>query len=213
MFALYQALILAMGFHEKGRSLMKKKEFENALCHLLQADHHFRCVTAPVVAPSQPDPLGVVAAIGSAHSPECGGCLQQMWLRPARVRGQLCCPAAGHRVVLPSSEGFDLPGRCQEAPPKCRGLFPAVLRAAAAEAAHDQGTNMQQNHPDCTRSHRPPSSSLSCVVRATRAERTSCFCGCTSSRVSCLTLKETTLWPDNNYTKLVLLVSFVLPLN
>ncbi|XP_003968260.2 NEDD8 ultimate buster 1 [Takifugu rubripes] len=36
-----KALILAMGFHEKGRSLMKKKEFEKALCHLLQADHHF----------------------------------------------------------------------------------------------------------------------------------------------------------------------------
>lgn len=42
-----QALVLAMGFHEKGRSLMKKKQFENALCHLLQADHHFRC--APTV--------------------------------------------------------------------------------------------------------------------------------------------------------------------
>lgn len=25
---------------------MKKKQFENALCHLLQADHHFRCVTS-----------------------------------------------------------------------------------------------------------------------------------------------------------------------
>lgn len=40
-----QALIVAMGFHEKGRSLMKKKQFEKALCHLLQADHHFRCVS------------------------------------------------------------------------------------------------------------------------------------------------------------------------
>ncbi|KAK1884922.1 NEDD8 ultimate buster 1 [Dissostichus eleginoides] len=28
-----KALILAMGFHEKGRSLMKKKQFDNALCH------------------------------------------------------------------------------------------------------------------------------------------------------------------------------------
>ncbi|XP_063729871.1 NEDD8 ultimate buster 1 isoform X2 [Eleginops maclovinus] len=38
-----QALILAMGFHEKGRALMKKKQFDNALCHLLQADQQFRC--------------------------------------------------------------------------------------------------------------------------------------------------------------------------
>ncbi|XP_068437440.1 NEDD8 ultimate buster 1 [Clinocottus analis] len=36
-----KALILAMGFHEKGRSLMKKKQFENALSHLLQADQQF----------------------------------------------------------------------------------------------------------------------------------------------------------------------------
>uniref|UniRef100_A0A3B4XAD2 NEDD8 ultimate buster 1-like n=1 Tax=Seriola lalandi dorsalis TaxID=1841481 RepID=A0A3B4XAD2_SERLL len=32
------ALILAMGFHEKGRSLMKRKQYDNALCHLLQLD-------------------------------------------------------------------------------------------------------------------------------------------------------------------------------
>ncbi|KAM3593877.1 uncharacterized protein V6R79_024255 [Siganus canaliculatus] len=37
-----KVLILAMGFHERGRSLMKKKQFDNALCHLLQADHYFR---------------------------------------------------------------------------------------------------------------------------------------------------------------------------
>uniref|UniRef100_A0A3P8RT83 Negative regulator of ubiquitin-like proteins 1 n=1 Tax=Amphiprion percula TaxID=161767 RepID=A0A3P8RT83_AMPPE len=36
-----KALILAMGFHEKGCSLMKKKQYENALCHLLQADQQF----------------------------------------------------------------------------------------------------------------------------------------------------------------------------
>ncbi|KAM6970826.1 NEDD8 ultimate buster 1 isoform 2-T3 [Tautogolabrus adspersus] len=42
-----KALILAMGFHEKGRSLMKKKQFENALCHLLQADQQFsKCGSA-----------------------------------------------------------------------------------------------------------------------------------------------------------------------
>ncbi|XP_068593205.1 NEDD8 ultimate buster 1 isoform X2 [Cebidichthys violaceus] len=42
-----KALILAMGFHEKGRSLMKKKQFDNALCHLLQADEQFsRCGSA-----------------------------------------------------------------------------------------------------------------------------------------------------------------------
>ncbi|KAG8009685.1 NEDD8 ultimate buster 1 [Nibea albiflora] len=39
-----KALILAMGFHEKGRSLMKKKQFDNALCHLLQADQQFSSV-------------------------------------------------------------------------------------------------------------------------------------------------------------------------
>lgn len=38
---LKKALILAMGFHEKGRSLMKKKQFDSALCHLLQADQLF----------------------------------------------------------------------------------------------------------------------------------------------------------------------------
>eukprot|EP00064_Thunnus_orientalis_P025386 superscaffoldBa00012702_g25749 len=36
-----KALILAMGFHEKGRSLMKRKQYDNALCHLLQADQQF----------------------------------------------------------------------------------------------------------------------------------------------------------------------------
>lgn len=36
-----KALILAMGFHETGRSLMKKKQFDDALCHLLQADQQF----------------------------------------------------------------------------------------------------------------------------------------------------------------------------
>ncbi|XP_059182922.1 NEDD8 ultimate buster 1 [Centropristis striata] len=42
-----KALILAMGFHEKGRALMKKKQFDNALCHLLQADQQFsKCGSA-----------------------------------------------------------------------------------------------------------------------------------------------------------------------
>ncbi|KAF0028643.1 hypothetical protein F2P81_019730 [Scophthalmus maximus] len=36
-----KALILAMGFHEKGRSLMKRKQYDSALCHLLQADQQF----------------------------------------------------------------------------------------------------------------------------------------------------------------------------
>ncbi|XP_060949482.1 NEDD8 ultimate buster 1 isoform X2 [Limanda limanda] len=36
-----KALILAMGFHEKGRSLMKRKQYDDALSHLLQADQQF----------------------------------------------------------------------------------------------------------------------------------------------------------------------------
>ncbi|XP_056155028.1 NEDD8 ultimate buster 1 [Lampris incognitus] len=36
-----KALIVAMGFHEKGRSLMKRKQYDDALCHLLQADSQF----------------------------------------------------------------------------------------------------------------------------------------------------------------------------
>ncbi|KAK3571631.1 hypothetical protein QTP86_015367 [Hemibagrus guttatus] len=37
-----KALVQAMGLHEKGRALMKKKEYEAALCHLLLADDQFR---------------------------------------------------------------------------------------------------------------------------------------------------------------------------
>ncbi|KAI5106506.1 NEDD8 ultimate buster 1 isoform X2 [Silurus meridionalis] len=37
-----KALILAMGFHEKGRALMKQKEYNEALFYLLQAEDEFR---------------------------------------------------------------------------------------------------------------------------------------------------------------------------
>ncbi|XP_028289914.1 NEDD8 ultimate buster 1 isoform X2 [Gouania willdenowi] len=36
-----KSLILAMGLHVKGRTLMKKKKYDQALLHLLQADTHF----------------------------------------------------------------------------------------------------------------------------------------------------------------------------
>ncbi|MGH0159175.1 UNVERIFIED_CONTAM: hypothetical protein FKN15_036344 [Acipenser sinensis] len=36
-----KALILAMGLHEKGRALLKKKDYETSLCLLLQADEQF----------------------------------------------------------------------------------------------------------------------------------------------------------------------------
>uniref|UniRef100_A0A672MJZ4 UBA domain-containing protein n=1 Tax=Sinocyclocheilus grahami TaxID=75366 RepID=A0A672MJZ4_SINGR len=42
-----KALILAMGFHEKGRALMKKRNHSAALTHLLQADEQFnKCNSA-----------------------------------------------------------------------------------------------------------------------------------------------------------------------
>uniref|UniRef100_A0A1A7W9Q2 Negative regulator of ubiquitin-like proteins 1 n=1 Tax=Iconisemion striatum TaxID=60296 RepID=A0A1A7W9Q2_9TELE len=44
-----KALILAMGFHEKGRSLMKRRLYDSALCHLLQADQNFRYRPDPVL--------------------------------------------------------------------------------------------------------------------------------------------------------------------
>lgn len=37
-----QALILAMGLHEKGRALMKKRNHSAALSHLAQADEQFK---------------------------------------------------------------------------------------------------------------------------------------------------------------------------
>ncbi|XP_019897391.2 NEDD8 ultimate buster 1 isoform X2 [Esox lucius] len=36
-----KALILAVGFHEKGRALMKRKQYDAALSHLVQADDQF----------------------------------------------------------------------------------------------------------------------------------------------------------------------------
>lgn len=62
-----------------------------------------------------------------------------MWLHAAQLGGQLCRPAAGHRVVLSSSGGSELPGRRQEALAKGRGRLSAVLWTTAAETAHDQG--------------------------------------------------------------------------
>ncbi|XP_056594580.1 NEDD8 ultimate buster 1 isoform X2 [Triplophysa dalaica] len=42
-----KALIMAMGFHEKGRALMKKKKNSSALCYLLRADEEFhKCDSA-----------------------------------------------------------------------------------------------------------------------------------------------------------------------
>lgn len=65
-----------MGFHEKGRSLMKKQEFENALCHLLQADHHFRCVAAPVSLPYlQAPPTNACVCVWWMVSSKCGSAL------------------------------------------------------------------------------------------------------------------------------------------
>ncbi|XP_047424527.1 NEDD8 ultimate buster 1 [Mugil cephalus] len=45
-----KALILAMGFHEKGRALMKKKQYDNALCHLLQADQQFSVLRSALLS-------------------------------------------------------------------------------------------------------------------------------------------------------------------
>lgn len=33
---------MAMGFHEKGRALMKKRKYSSALCYLLRADEEFK---------------------------------------------------------------------------------------------------------------------------------------------------------------------------
>lgn len=50
-----------MGFHEKGRALMKKKEYDEALCHLLLADEQFRyCLLQLPYSEIKPASIGVM---------------------------------------------------------------------------------------------------------------------------------------------------------
>lgn len=167
---------------------MKKKEFENALCHLLQADHHFRCVPPPCwsVPPYwQAPPINVCVVDGSS---KCGSALLRsvdnfavlqldiVWCYRA-LKALSCLDDARKRLQSAEDCFLQCYGRQQQR------LLMIKVPSSTTQTARAP-TSRQSHH--------------STVARATPAERTSCSCGSTSSRVSCPTLKETTFWLNNN---------------
>lgn len=194
---------------------MKKKQFENALCHLLQADHHFRCVTC-IAASSRPDVLDLMGPVFPSSTSWL--VLTCVWCLVSSKCGSTLLSSVDNFAVLQLDIVW-----CYRALKALTCLDDARKRLQKAEDCFLQCYGQQQQRllmikvQTCINQqklHMPLDFTsitlLICVVRVTQAERTCCFCGCTSFRVSCPTLKEMTFWLNNTWIKFVLFLSIVL---